>query len=101
MARKDTTTTPRSKVKNALRQCWLRSRERLTALKMAGYTCAKCGAKQSRAKGREVYVEVHHTNGINWDGLVDLVRERLLQRPENYTVLCKDCHGDEHTEARK
>jgi len=48
------------------------------------------------AKGREVKICVHHTDGIDWDGIVDLIVDRVLQRPENYTVLCEECHKKEH-----
>lgn len=90
-------TTPRSRVRAALRQLWLRSRERAAALKAAGYRCG-CGAKQSRRKGAEVYVEVHHIDGVNWDGLIDLVFERLLHGPDRLRVLCKECHRKEHAQ---
>lgn len=89
-------TTPRSKIRNRLRQIFLGSRERAAALKREGYCCERCGAKQSRAKGREVYVEVHHRNGIDWDGLLELVIQRLLPDPAELEVLCKDCHANEH-----
>ena len=85
--------TPRSKVRAALRQLWLRSRERSTALKACNYTCV-CGKKQSTAKGREVKVEVHHTNGIDWEELIDLVYTKLLIA--EYQVLCSDCHKEHH-----
>jgi len=85
--------TPASKVRNVLRQLFLRSRERARTMKAAGYICQKCGAKQSRAAGREVYVECHHVHGIDWDGLIALIRERLLSG--ELTVLCKDCHDKE------
>jgi predicted HNH restriction endonuclease len=86
--------TPKSQIRSALRRIFLRSRERAEVLKQAGYCCAKCGAKQSRAKGREVYVECHHQPGVDWAGLLELVRERLLAGP--MVVLCKDCHKEEH-----
>ena len=89
-------TTPRSRVRAALRQLWLRSRERAAALKAGGYRCAKCGAKQSRAAGKEVYVQVHHANGIDWEALIDLVYQRLLHPPGLLRVLCVDCHAKEH-----
>ena len=74
--------TPNSRIKAALRQLFLRSRERAKCLKDAKYTC-KCGAKQSRAKGKEVYVEVHHKEGIcNWAELYSVVREYLLCDPK-------------------
>jgi len=95
--------TPNSQIKNALRKMWLRSRERQRALKNSGYCCVKCGIKQSRAKGREVYIEVHHEDGIDWDGLIDLLRERLLQTPDKLMPLCTDCHEDvdEHRQTKK
>jgi hypothetical protein len=50
------------------------------------------------AKGREVKIICHHTDGIDWDGVVDLIFERVLQTPEAYTVLCKECHEKLHRE---
>jgi 5-methylcytosine-specific restriction endonuclease McrA len=88
--------TPRSRVKNALRKLWLQSRERATALKREAYTCERCGIKQSTAKGREVKVQVHHRVGIDWEGLVDTIIERVLQTPDDLEVLCKTCHDKEH-----
>jgi predicted HNH restriction endonuclease len=90
--------TPNSTIRAALRKMWLRSRERSKALKNTGYCCADCGVKQSTAKGREVKLEVHHIDGINWEGLIQLVRERLLQTPDRLKPLCRDCHAkyDQH-----
>jgi predicted HNH restriction endonuclease len=82
--------TPRSRVKAALRQLWLRSRERAKALKDAGYRCTECDVKQSVAKGREVKLEVHHLSEIDWKELIDLVYEKLLSVPQ--VPLCKPCH---------
>ena len=93
--------TPRSKIKSALRQLWLRSRERVAALKREKYTCERCGTKQSRAKGQEVYVEVHHREGIDWEGVVDIIAERILQTPDKLEVCCKACHDKEHGRAKK
>ncbi len=88
--------TKRAQVVSHLRLLWLRSNERAAALKREGYCCENCGAKQSKAKGREVKVEVHHVNGIDWSGVADLVIERVLQPPELLEVLCKKCHDEEH-----
>lgn len=89
--------TPRSQVRSALRRLWLRSRERATALRREKYCCEKCGKKQSRAKGREIYVEVHHAEGImDWDKMIDYVYRHLLCDPKGLEVLCKECHGREH-----
>lgn len=91
--------TPRSKVRAAIRQLWLRSRERAKSLKETGYCCKKCGIKQSVAKGREVKLEVHHDPPIDWDGIIDLIFERILNVPQY--PLCKDCHKEEHNESAK
>jgi predicted HNH restriction endonuclease len=91
--------TPSSKIRAALRQLYLRSRERAAALKASGYCCERCGVKQSRAKGREVYVEVHHRAGIlNWKKVFEFIRAELLVGPEKLEVLCKECHKEEHEE---
>ncbi len=86
--------TPRSKIRAALRQLWMRSRERAAALKATGYRCEKCGIKQSAAKGKEIKLQVHHEPKINWDGLIDLIVERLLEAPQ--FPLCKKCHEEAH-----
>ncbi len=86
--------TPNSKITAALRQLWMRSRERAKALKSTGYCCADCGVKQSKAKGKEVSLEVHHEGGIDWAGIRELIRERLLNVPQ--VPLCKKCHKARH-----
>lgn len=88
--------TPNSKIKAAVRSLFLRSRERAHAIKRDGYTCVRCGAKQSKAKGREVSVEVHHKEGVlNWDEIYRVVRQYLLCTPEQLETLCKSCHEQE------
>ena len=89
--------TPRSKIRAALRRLWLRSRERAFALKLAGYKCQKCGVKQSKAKGREQKIEVHHQEGIgNWESIIDEIYIELLIQPTCLKVLCPECHKKEH-----
>jgi 5-methylcytosine-specific restriction endonuclease McrA len=86
--------TPRGKVRNALRQVWLRSRERLSALKRDHYTCQRCGKKQSVAKGREQKVEVHHKEGIgNWERVIDMIFAEILCDPANLETVCPECHA--------
>jgi predicted HNH restriction endonuclease len=93
--------TPRSKIRAAIRQLWLRSRERAAALKRTGYCCERCEVKQSKAKGREVKVEVHHKDLIlGWEEIIDLIAEHILCHPDKLEVLCVDCHDKEHI-ARK
>jgi 5-methylcytosine-specific restriction endonuclease McrA len=90
--------TPNSQIRSALRRLFLRSRERGARIKADGYTCQECGVKKSKAKGREISVEVHHKYGVeNWDELFRVVREFLLCDPEYLETLCKKCHS-KHTE---
>lgn len=86
--------TPNSIIRQALRLLWMRSRERADALKNTGYCCSVCGIKQSAAKGKEVKLDVHHLDGIDWDGLFDDIRRRLLHSPDRLAPLCKPCHAD-------
>jgi 5-methylcytosine-specific restriction endonuclease McrA len=89
--------TPRSKVRAILRQLSLRSRERAAALKRDKYSCQKCGVKQSKAKGREVKVEVHHKSGrIDFEPIIDMIFERLLVPPDEWITYCPNCHKEEH-----
>lgn len=100
MGRKSPNTT-NTMIRAALRRLFLRSRERAARLKMDNYTCQECGRKQSRAKGREVKVEVHHKAGVmNWAELFEVIREFLLCDPERLETLCTECHK-KHTEAER
>ena len=90
-------TTPRSRVRSALRALWLRSREHQACLKAAGRACERCGVKASVAKGREVKLQVHHKRGIaNWEAVIDLVFAELLVDPRFLEAICVQCHKDEH-----
>ena len=93
-------TTPRSQVRSALRQLWLRSRERREALKRDKYTCVECGVKQSKAKGKEQKVEVDHLRGAGIEKVIDAVFRELLVGPEHLETVCPD-HHKERTEFRK
>jgi len=88
--------TRRSEVIRKLRlHVWLCSRERSEALKRTNYCCAKCGAKQSRAKDKFLILDVHHKKGIfNWDKVVDDIMENLLCDPDDLEPLCKTCHQE-------
>jgi 5-methylcytosine-specific restriction endonuclease McrA len=87
--------TPRSRIRSALRNVWLRSRERAACLKRDGYTCQICGKKQTMAKGKVFKVQVHHLNGIEWEYLIDEVYEHLLCNPDFLQTICKPCHDVE------
>ena len=93
--------TLRSVIKGNLRRLFVRSKERAFALKREGYCCEVCKAKQSKAKGREVALEVHHRSGkiTNWAHLIDEIQKELLCNPNNLKVLCEGCHGKEHAKA--
>ena len=85
--------TPRSRVRAALRQVWLRSRERAAALKRDEHTCQKCFRKASVAKGKEFKVEVHHKKGsIDWEPIIDMIYRELLVDPIDLITFCPACH---------
>ena len=86
-------TTPRSRIRNAVRQMWLRSRERQKAIQATKNCCTECGVKGSVAKGREVKINVHHCEGIIWERMYKAIRDDLLNQPQ--TTLCKSCHKKE------
>ena len=97
MSRKRADYTPSSQIRSALRRMFLRSRERSFAIKRDKYCCRKCGAKQSKARGKEIKCEVHHLDGItNWAEIEATIRMFLLTDPEYLRTLCKSCHEKEH-----
>ena len=85
--------TPKSQVRAALRQLWLRSRERAAALKRDKYSCVHCGVKQSTAKGKEQRVEVHHLDGIQWEQVIDYIFRHVIVTPDKLETVCPDCHS--------
>jgi 5-methylcytosine-specific restriction endonuclease McrA len=87
--------TPTSRIRSSIRQLWLRSRERSSAIRREHNTCQRCGNKGSIAKGREVPIEVHHINGIEWEEVIKYIRDKVLVDPEGLEVLCKECHKKE------
>lgn len=87
--------TPRSRIRSALRQLFLRSKERAAVVKRDKNTCTSCGKKGSVAKGKEVKIEVHHLEHVAWEEMIDMVYERLLVNPDKMICLCKDCHDKE------
>jgi predicted HNH restriction endonuclease len=87
--------TSRAVIKGNLRRMWLKSRERAETMKRDGYCCQKCGIKQSKKKGAEVKINVHHLEGIDvWDEVIDLITEHILCEPDKLQTLCEDCHGE-------
>lgn len=89
--------TPKSIVKNSLRMLFMRSRERITCLRNAKYSCQKCGVKSSVAKGKEQKIHVHHITGIcNWDAMYAAIYKELLCTPDKMIALCPICHQEMH-----
>lgn len=88
----------RSEVIHVLRRyLWLRSAERSAAVKRESNTCERCFSKGSKAKGREVIIDVHHRlNEIDWDLILDAIFKTLLVDPALLEVLCKTCHKEHH-----
>lgn len=76
----------------------MKSRERAAALKRESNCCEICKSKQSVAKGREIKLEVHHLDGIEWDKIIEYIYRHLLCDPSKLEVLCKSCHDSEHKE---
>jgi len=88
--------TKKAQIRSALRMLWLRSKERSECLKNNEYTCISCGVKQSKRKGEEVKVEVHHKEGVcNWDKIIEVIQEQLLCTPEHLECLCPFCHAQQ------
>ncbi len=93
--------TPRSKVRNALRMLFLRSRERAAAIKREHNTCQLCHRKGSAAKGKEQKIQVHHRAGIgDWEAVLDIIYREILCSPDAMDVLCPDCHNEQHELAK-
>ena len=102
MAKKNKFRTPNSRIKSYLRKLWLSSRERGAAASRDKYTCQQCGVKQSKAKGKEVSVVVHHKDFVtNWDKMYDFIRKELLVSPDRLEVLCVKCHDELHSNDSK
>jgi 5-methylcytosine-specific restriction endonuclease McrA len=94
--------TTKSRVRSALRQLWMRCPERAQAIKRDGYRCQICGVKQSKAKGHEVAVQVHHLDEILWDQILDLIMASgLFIGPDGLVTLCKKCHEEKHQNGEK
>lgn len=84
--------TTDSKIKSSLRRLWWYSRERSESLKVAKYSCQKCGKKKSTA----VKLNVHHTNEIDWKKIYKYLRQRLLCSHKSLEVMCVECHKEHH-----
>jgi 5-methylcytosine-specific restriction endonuclease McrA len=91
--------TKKAVIVSGLRNIWLRSKERANRLKYDSYTCQKCLRKQTKAKGQEFKVQVHHRNGIgNWDKVIEEMRKEILVDIEHLETLCKECHRETERE---
>jgi len=86
--------TPRNRIVGELRRLFVKSVERSEALKRDNYTCCICKRKQSKKKGFELAIHVHHINEIDWDNIIDLIQDRLLCDSDMLQTLCIDCHKE-------
>lgn len=89
--------TPSSKIVHAVRAMSMRSREFAEARKNTANSCCICGRKQSKAKGREVAIHIHHgTHRPIWERVVRAIRQEVLQTPGMLWPICKECHENIH-----
>ena len=96
--------TTRAMVESKLRRyIWMQSRERAECKRRFKNTCQSCGAKGSRARGREVKdPDIHHINPVDFGPIIDLILDKengLLCSPDNLIPLCKECHKKTHSGA--
>ena len=84
--------TTRSRIKGELRRLFVKSTERNEAIKRDCYTCQDCKRKQSKKKGQELSVQVHHLEPIEWEELISLIQSVLLCDSSMLRTLCVDCH---------
>lgn len=89
--------TPSSKIVHAVRAMSMRSREFAEARKNTANSCCICGRKQSKAKGREVAIHIHHgTHRPIWERVVRAIRQEVLQTPGILWPICRECHENIH-----
>ncbi len=93
--------TPKTIIKNAIRRLWMYSREKRAAIKERQNTCKDCNKIGSVAKGKKCKIEVHHKNTIDWERIINVIREEILVDTELLEVLCKECHEEKTAEQRK
>jgi hypothetical protein len=82
--------TPKSRIVSALRRLSMYSRE-LNLFKKEHKTCAECGCSGK--------MEIHHLRRPNWDKIVQIIREELLDS-NHLQALCSTHHAA-HTKAQK
>jgi 5-methylcytosine-specific restriction endonuclease McrA len=68
---------------------------RAIVLKRDNYSCQECFVKKT-AKNK-VKLNVHHISGhINWEKIIDVIRQELLCSPEEMITLCYNHHMRKH-----
>ncbi len=84
---------------------WLRLKR--AVMRRDGHSCQDCGADFGRSRRKVFdpgsrrgkggyhweYLEVHHIIPLNGSDRIS----NVLNRPENFVVLCKKCHRERHT----
>ena len=96
--KKKRTETPRGLIVTTLRKLFMWSPERNAALARDDKTCQVCGKRESKAKGKECSIQVHHIQegDINWDRIERVIRAELLCPAEMLICLCKEHHKECH-----
>jgi 5-methylcytosine-specific restriction endonuclease McrA len=83
--------TTNSKITAVIRRyLWMWSKERAYTIKRDKKTCRICGVK-----GKDVKLNVHHTNGVDMEAIREEIRQSLLCHPDFLITLCPDCHSRE------
>lgn len=41
-------------------------------------------------------MQVHHKNGIDWQEVIDYIRNNVLCKPEDLEIVCDNCHKEHH-----
>lgn len=86
----------RPKLISALRMIWLRSQERGDAIRSTDRRCVSCGVRESKAKGKEAKITVHHVKRPDWERIVRVIKEELFSDIQWLWPICPDCHDDLH-----
>lgn len=97
--KKNLRVTPLGIITSHLRKIFLISRERGFAIKRDKYTCQECNTKQSTKDGKKnIKIEVHHKVpiGDKLNNIAKMIRELILQTPEDLITLCSECHEGIH-----
>lgn len=102
MPKKNERLTSNSTIVNCIRRLWLYSKERKAAVKDQNNRCQRCATKGIKNRFEEIVIQVHHRKGeINWEKIINFIREEVLVDPSELELLCGKCHDMEHGKTSK